>query len=561
MKSFLILLLFLGFMMPGNAQIFEWANTFNGGGKSSVYQTLVNSNGDIYVAGHFSGDTDFDPGDGTLILTSYGDVDAYVAKLDANGNIIWAKQFGGVEADYIRGMDIDAAGNIYCTGSFSGIADFDPGSESVYYTSYGGEDMFIVELDEDGNYLWSGQMGGAQNNHSVNIKTTSSGNIYISGYYMGVIDINPADTAEFYLTTNIQATFVEKLNANHELLWAKSMGGAAFDYCQAMCLDENENIYTTGMFGGIGDFDPGDGEFYLYAVGDRDIFMSKLNSDGEYVWAISMGGLEAESAQSIAYDGNENIYVCGNFKGTVDFDPDTTNYYMTSNGDYDIFIGKLNVAGELQWMKQIGSVDSDSPYAMSIDNQNNVYTTGLFMNSVDFDPGTEVFYLTSFGDYDAYINKLDSEGDFVWAANVGGSELDRGLSIFNSGANELFVGGLFTGTADFDPGNESYYLTASGEYNSFLLKLNTQLSGLENYNSSNISIYPNPSSGYITVRLGQNISNANIFVFDIMGRIVKKQSINNRINTILDFSEIPGLYFVKISTNEGVEKTIKVIIN
>ncbi len=561
MKRFLLLIEILSISILGRTQVFQWANTFNSGGATSVYQTLVNDNGDIYVAGHFSGATDFDPGDGTLILNSYGNTDAYVAKLDANGDILWAKQFGGAEADYIRGMDIDPAGNIYCTGSFSGIADFDPGNQGVYYTSYGGEDMFVAELDEDGNYLWSGHMGSAQNDHSVSIKTTASGNIYISGYYMGVADLNPSDSAESYLTTNNQATFVEKLNANHEFLWAKSMGGAAFDYCQSMSLDENENIYTCGMFGGAGDFDPGDGSFYLYAVGEKDIFMSKLNSDGEFTWAISMGGPEIESAQSIAYDGNGNVYICGNFKGTVDFDPDTLNYYMTSFGDNDIFVGKFDYNSNMLWIKQLGGELGDSPYALSLDNEDNVYVTGLFEGTADFNPGTENHYLTSFGDYDAFVSKLNANGDFVWAADMGGTMLDRGLAITNTVGNKLFVGGLFTGLADFDPGDDTFYLTGIGDYNSFLVKMSTDLLGTYEFSDLDFSLFPNPTHSSVNIKIPDDIKSVTIEMFDMLGKKMFEQLYVNQSVVKLGLENYKGLFFIRLNTDEGFVRTYKVVKN
>lgn len=561
MKKLSLILFFLSFYMLGNAQIFEWANQLNGAGRSAIYQTIINNSGEIYLAGSFTGTIDFDSGEEEYLLTSFGDYDAFILKLNADANFIWAKQIGGTGTDYIRGLDLDENGNIYCIGAFSNVADMDPSDGNVYYTSHGGLDVYVAELDVNGEYVWSGHIGGTVDDNGVNVEISSSGNIYLSGYFLGTADFNPLETEAFNLTASGQAVFVEKLNPNHDLLWAKTMGGPGFDYCQDLCLDENENIYTTGMFAGAADFDPGDGTFYLNAVGDRDIFVSKLNSDGEYVWAVSMGGPEVESGQSIVYDDVSNIYICGNFKGTVDFGPNTETYYMTSNGDNDIFIEKLSTEAEFQWMKQIGGIGSDSPYAMSIDNQDNIYTTGLFMNTIDFNPGDEVFDLTSYGDYDAFISKLNSDGDFVWAANIGGAELDRGLSIINSEANEVFVGGLFTGTADFDPGNESYYLTASGEYNAFLLKLNTQLSGLDTHNFTNINIFPNPSSDFVTVNFGQNITDADILVFDIMGRIVKNFKANNQNSILLDFRETPGLYFVKITSQQGVDKTIKVIID
>ena len=147
-------------------------------------------------------------------------------------------------------MSIDADENIYLTGSFKGTIDLDPGEGEALYVSAGGWDIFVLELDAEGNYLWSGQMGGMSEDYGVNIEVASSDNIYVSGYFAGTGDFDPSPDMEFMLTATNQSCFVEKLNSSKELLWAGVLGGPGIDYLDDMFIDGNENIYTTGGFAG-----------------------------------------------------------------------------------------------------------------------------------------------------------------------------------------------------------------------------------------------------------------------------------------------------------------------
>jgi len=463
MKKLFIFLWVLGTaVLQTEAQQFQWAMQFDGETNSAAKIIKAGQNSNMFIAGDFKGTIDFDGGEGTAILTSLGENDLFIEKTDMEGNLIWVKQFGGVDDGFVRGMSIDADDNIYLTGSFKGTIDLDPGEGEALYTSVGDWDIFVLELDGDGNYVWSGQMGGPSADYGVNIEFASSGNIYISGYFAGIADFNPSPDMEFMLTATNQSCFVEKLNSSKELLWAGVLGGAGIDYLDDMFIDGNENIYTTGGFAGAADFDLGAGSEVLVAVGDRDIFISKLNTDGGYVWAVSMGGPLKEFGQGIAVDAEDNVYIAGNFQGTVDFNPATgDNFYLTSMGDYDIFIGKLDADAGLLWMKQIGGVGNQVPYRLTLDAENNIYTTGYFEETVDFDPGEEEFVLTSAGGIDFYLDKLDNSGVHSWTVGFGNVGSDRGFSLFSQD-DYIYTGGLFAGNVDFDPSANTYFLDGSG---------------------------------------------------------------------------------------------------
>ncbi len=242
-------------------------------------------------------------------------------------------------------------------------------------------------------------------------------------------------------------------------------------------MDGSGSVYTTGSFRGTVDFDPGAGTFELTSAGQDDIFISKLTTDGNFVWAKRIGGTLADQAFGIAVDGSGNVYTTGTFRGTADFNPGTGAFELTSAGGTDIFISKLAANGDFAWAKSIGGVSTlgDGGRAIAVDGSGNVYTTGYFRGTVDFDPGEETYNLvTANTSTDIFISKLTTAGDFVWAKRIGGTQACQGFSIALDGFGNVYTTGYFRGTnVDFDPGNEVYNLTTTpfGSDNTFILRL------------------------------------------------------------------------------------------
>ena len=561
MKKLFIFLWVLGTaVLQTEAQQFQWAKQFDGETNSAAKIIKASQNSNMFIAGDFKGTIDFDGGEGTALLTSLGENDLFIEKTDMEGNLIWVKQFGGVDDEFVRGMSIDADENIYLTGSFKGTIDLDPGEGEALYVSAGGWDIFVLELDAEGNYLWSGQMGGMSEDYGVNIEVASSDNIYVSGYFAGTGDFDPSPDMEFMLTATNQSCFVEKLNSSKELLWAGVLGGPGIDYLDDMFIDGNENIYTTGGFAGAADFDLGAGSEVLVAVGDRDIFISKLNTDGGYVWAVSMGGPLKEFGQGISVDPEDNVYIAGNFQGTVDFNPASgDNFYLTSMGDYDIFIGKLDADAGLLWMKQIGGVGNQVPYRLTLDAENNIYTTGYFEETVDFDPGEGEFILSSLGGIDFYLNKLDNSGVHDWTVGFGNVDSDRGFSLFSQD-DYIYTGGLFAGNVDFDPSANTHFLNGSGVFNGFVYKLETSYLGVEEQTVNyDVSIYPNPTKLSASLSFNENTFSGRIEVFSILGKKIIEKTINNKKEVQIELGDKTGLFFVKLTNSAGAEKIVKLL--
>ena len=456
------------------SQQFEWVKSYGGTSSISQLSLVADNSGNIYAVGRFTGQIDFDPGAGTFNLTSNGSFDAYIQKLDPNGNFLWAKSFGGTLLDVAHSIAIDASGNVFTTGFFQGLADFDPGSGVVNLSSNGSNDAFIQKLDSSGNLIWAKSFGGTSSLIPNSIALDFYGNIYTSGKFEGIADFNPGVGTVNITSNGSSDVYIQKLDTSGNFVWAKSFGAYGDDQVSSMVVDRNGNIYSTGRFYGTVNFDPGPATFNLTSNGSSDVFIQKLNSSGNFVWAKSFGGTSNDDAKSIAIDRVGDIYSTGRFSGAVDFDPGVGTVNLTSNGSSDVYLQKLNFFGNLVWAKSYGGTSNDEPSSIAIDASSNIYTTGNFRGAADFDPGLGSTRLGSTGSADIFIQKLNSSGNFVWAKSFGGNtdENDNGYFIVANGSF-LYTSGAFSGIIDFDPGTGTVNLKSNTSYDVFIQKLNS----------------------------------------------------------------------------------------
>ncbi|HIN39159.1 MAG TPA: hypothetical protein EYM84_02670 [Flavobacteriales bacterium] len=225
--------------------------------------------------------------------------------------------------------------------------------------------------------------------------------------------------------------------------WAKSVGGPS-GFGQSITTDLSGNVYVTGKFADTADFDPSVATYNLTSNGFWDIFVLKLDTGGNFIWATSMGEGYDDVGYGITTDASENVYVTGLFGGTVDFDPGVDSFNLISNGAFDVFLQKLNANGNLIWAISLGAMDSDRSYCLTIDAGGNVLIAGAFNDTVDFDPGVDTFNLISTTWMrDAFILKLDSNANFLWAKSFGGPNLDEVKSIAVDASGNVHVTGRY----------------------------------------------------------------------------------------------------------------------
>jgi hypothetical protein len=436
------------------------------------FDTGVDAAGNVYVAGSFKGVVDFDPGAGSYNLTSRQDAtsayitDLFVAKYDANNGLLWANRMGGRPVNFPTGgpnLAVGADGSVWVTGSFTGAADFG----STVLTSVGAYDPFATRLDANGNFLWATQLGApGDSDFGDEIAVDGAGNAYVSGEYQ----------------SSATDTFVTKLDPAGAKLWTNVFGGSTaargggFARGDVITADVAGNVYVTGRQGGAVDFDPGPGK--VTAPGNA--FVLKLTTNGGLVWAkafAQQGGVGSVQPEGIAVDSGGNVYSTGFFWANIDFDPGKAKYTLSSSAGGDIYVSKLDTAGNFVWAKRTGGPGGgDQVHAIGLDDAGSVYVTGTYNGTSDFDPGPGTYNLTSVdqeGLYvgDAYVWKLDAGGNFGWAASMGGVGGDDARGIAVDGSGNVYTTGGFTGPADFDPSpTGTYTLTGPGLFVSKLVQ-------------------------------------------------------------------------------------------
>ncbi|MES2763436.1 MAG: SBBP repeat-containing protein [Bacteroidota bacterium] len=323
------------------------------------------------------------------------------------------------------------------------------------------------------NAQWLRTFGGPSEDRGKSIAVDAAGNVYTTGWCSFNADLDPGP-GTFTVATSGDDTFVSKVDASGNFVWGKRVasGGGYDDYGMAITVDALGNVYTTGKFKATIDLDPGAGNYTITAAGDYDVFISKLDASGNFIWGKTIGGTGEDVGNSVTVDALGNVYIAGQFKSTCDFDPGIGTYTVSSNGNMDLFILKLDVSGNLVWAQTIGAGSNDAGNGIKVDASGNVHVTGYFAGNVDFDPGAGIVYLAGSGS-EVFVLKLDALGDLVWAKKMGASSTDKGTSIALDATGNVYTTGVTTDGADFDPGTGVFTLAtgSAGSSVSFISKL------------------------------------------------------------------------------------------
>lgn len=509
------------------AQQLSWMRAFGAEGDEVAVSLAVDGDGNTLVAGYFESVVDVDPGPGEELLVSNGQNDAFVMKLDAAGTLIWVLQVGGASADYATGVSVDAAGNVYVTGAFNEVVDFDPGAGVAELTSAGEHDIFLAKYSPAGAYLGSWGMGGPGYDEPKCVAAGPQGNVYLLSYFTGTIDADPGSGVLATASQGQLDMLVQRFTSDGELVWAQGTGSSGADLGLSMALDSEENIWITGSFEGTVDFDPGPASSPLTSAGAWDIFVTKRSADGTLVWAGSMGGVENfDTGYDIALDAEGNAIVTGSFFGSGDFDPGAGVHTLTASslGSDDVFVQKLSPSGELLWAKALGGEGADLGYGVGVTSDGRIMLTGFFSGTADFDPDpTVVFELTTSSAanfFDSFRCELGPDGAFLGASPFGGAGSIATQPIAIGPDDAVTIAGHFENTADMDPGDGVAPATSGGFRDAFVVRLADATASLPDADDGAASLlFPNPATDHLMVEVDPSVVGARYTVLDEQGRL------------------------------------------
>lgn len=379
----------------------------------------------------------------------------------------WSGSVGSItNSEYGQAIASDPSGNVYVTGIFTGVVDFDPSAGTTTLSSISGsQDIFLAKYNSTGAFVWVKQIAGTNTERPFDLTADASG-VYLAGIFMGTIDFDPS-LATNTLTSLGGGTdgdgFFAKYDVNGALLWRDRIGSTGNDRVIGITVDNLQNVYVSGFIGANADMDPGAASVIFTVSATYNAFFGKYSSTGAYTFAKQITGGYSEG-DDISIDASGNIYLTGSYATTNDFDPNagTANLSTSSLTQLDIFLAKYTSAGVYTYAKQIGGIGVDIGFQVMPDPLGNVYLGGVFSSVCDFNPTAATTTLASAGQGDLFVSKYDVGGNLVWVNGTGGTTNDYCYGLGIDGSNNVYITGKFQGTnIDFDPSVSSAVLTAS----------------------------------------------------------------------------------------------------
>ncbi len=380
------------------------------------------------TTGYFTNTAGF----GNTTLTAYGVNDIFILKTDQAGIIQWVKKAGGASVDKGLAAAVDPSGHILVTGFYNGTAQFD--SQTI--TSAGQQDIFVARYDPAGNLLWVQTAGGAGSDIGNDVKTDAFGNCYVTGEFTGSCTIGSVNLNSLNGSIDV---FIAKYDPSGTLLWVRQGAGAGTDRGTDLAVDNNGNVYVSGMFNDTITFDQPH-----YTIISNAVFLVKYDASGQEQWfrwmgctgQLMPGGLDSRSNRQA---------LAGSFTGNMQFYGNGPAQTLTGPSTDNFFLGLYDEAGNLLWKTANGSTGNVSAEDVVIRSDQACVVGGNFnCRLTDFSAvyGTGTF--CSVGYQDVFEAGYDSSGNWIWARNFGGPGEDYLHGICVQSSDRTGVTGSFT---------------------------------------------------------------------------------------------------------------------
>jgi hypothetical protein len=450
--------------------VHEWTNTITSSNNDGVHDIITDASGNVYATGYFTSSISIQAADTTIDFPHDDDKDIFLVKFSSEGNFIWAHVFGGNFNDEGYALATDNFGNVYMTGYFSDEIDFDPSPDDTFFVSagLGVGDIFITKYDPDGNFIWGFPIGDMFTDEGRDIVFDPAGFIYLSGGFVGTVDSDPGpDLFELSPASFASDIFLAKYDLDGNLVWAENIGGTSSEDLQAITLSNSGNLQLTGGFSSTTDLDPSADLAEHASLGYTDLFLASYDTDGNYLWSHSFGSTGYDISHDLVTDASNNIYMTGNFWNTVNFSTTGGTTEVTSVAQSDMFLAKFASDGTNLWAISAGGPGAEESLNLTYTN-NEIYVTGVFSNSVDFDPSPDEYLLTSGGYYNIYLTVYDPESNLQWAGNISSAYSCYGRAMTSDESGRVYLGGEFQVSADFDPDLTEYIADGIAGFDGFI---------------------------------------------------------------------------------------------
>lgn len=510
----------------------EWVTGVEAAYAEPAQALATDAAGNMYTYASFTEDIITE--DYELINPNPETRESYFAKLDNQGQVVWVNKVGSAGFDTIWGLDADADGNTYVTGTYTnGII--------IGGTTMGGLGTFFAKFNTNGELVW---IKYGSFSFMSRLKVDTDGYIYATGDFQSNFTYDGTT-----LSYPNKTSFIVKLDPNGDLIWSDVFEGPQSNEDNNQVfdieIDNTGNVFVSGIF----DHDQivfGDVE--LNSAFSGNYFLVKYDANGVAQWGKTSGNNNCANVPwDITLDNTGNVYLTGNYCNTITFG-DTT---LTANTGSRFYIAKYDTLGEFEWVKTSAQGPFNVIHSADIDEDGNLIIGGTFGQAVDF--GNDVA-LTSETEAQ-YVAFYNAEGIAQWAVATSEINSNNTVCVKAMGNNVIYTAGHMQ-IPSLTFGDVTYNKTGNNFYNIWLGKLVYEdIVGTKEFSKSGITVYPNPVNDIFTVDSKDQV--LNITIADCNGRIVATAS-NSAVITTSQLSK--GIYFAAVTTGLG-KSTYKIVKN
>lgn len=522
-----------------------WSTYYGGDDADYGTASVVDNAGNVYLTGYTYSGTGISSGGYQNAIA--GNSDAFLAKFNSSGTLIWATYYGGNSEDKGKSVAVDASGNVYMAGET--FSSNNISSAGAHQSSFGGtQDAFLVKFDTNGNRIWATYYGGDFYDEGYSCAVDPSGNVYLAGYSWSATGIS---TAGAHQESNYSATdgFLVKFNSNGVRQWGTYYGGDLWEsgYCTT---DASGNVFLAGFTSSsVNIASPGAHQTTL-GWGD-DAYLVKFNADGVRQWGTYYGGSNYDWAYFIATDAAGNVYLDGH-TGSDAAIATAGAYQETRGGEYDAFLVKFDGNGSRVWGTYYGGTNHERASACSVDTAGNIFLVGYTYSSHGISSAGS-FQEVYGGNQDVFIAKFSNSGYRIWGSYLGGSEDDFGAHCSTDAAGNIYVSGNTSSSSGIAT-TGAFQSNYAGSVDGFLIKLNGDPAMAVSETKQNaIKVYPNPAIDYVQISKDTAIKILKIEAFDMSGKqVLSAQSWSNNQLNVSSLNK--GVYLLQITADKGTQQ-------
>ena len=434
-------------LIPARADVpdFQWVRT---AGESLIaaevgFCVTADALGNSYVGGYFNS-TNFQIGGFLLTNSRPSFREAFVAKYDPAGTVLWAKSFHGTNDDSGRSIANDNQGNCYVAGSFASPHLFLDDVTLTNHGPAGNNALFVAKLDSLGNLLWARTADRGNYQAGAGIAVDANGNCYVTGTIKGTNTFNGTNLISHVTYTDV---LLLKYDTDGHLLWVQQAGGSYVDSATGVAVDGSGNAC---LLANIRSTNAAFGSFVLSVGGtntDQDMVIAKYDPAGSVLWAKRYGGTDIDTGRGIALDGDGNCYFAGEYISS-NFVFGGTALVKTSPFFGDLYLAKIDINGDPLWVREVHGSDIDSISGVAVDFLGNSYIAGFFRSPTLMFDGLTITNTDEAlpGTADVFAAKFDPEGNRLWVVQPKGPVEQEALAIALDADANAYITGFTMGT-------------------------------------------------------------------------------------------------------------------